>query len=86
MQKYTVYLDTNVQSTKMAEFDTLEQAKAYCDSETKGHDEVADTDNAYEGRGNNFAYEVYHGEPVEVIDGEPSPKPSVYRTRQYYFD
>lgn len=90
--KYTVWCNNNVESNKVSEFETLEEAKAYCDNNTDGYDEVADGDNCYEGRSNNFRYEVYEGEPVEIAydeDGEVDeeknrPKDAVYQTKQYY--
>lgn len=86
-KKYTVWLDNNVESNKVAEFKTLEEAKAYCNGEVAGHDEVADGDNDYECRGNNFHYEVYEGEPINfVYDEDGECKEPVYRTRQYYCD
>lgn len=86
MKKYSVWYNNNIEVTKMAEFDTLEEAKAYCEAETKGYDEVADGDNDYEGRSNNFRYEVYEGEPVEEVDGETISNDPVYQTKQYYCD
>ncbi len=91
---FTVYYNNNVEVFKIKEFPTLEEAKAYCDDETRGYDEVADGDNDYEGRSNNFRYEVYDGEPIEEFfdeDGEVDDektvfKEPVYQTKQYYCD
>ena len=84
--KYSVYYDRNVESFQVAEFDTLEEAVAYCQRETAGYTEVGPNDNCYEGRGNNFAYEVYEGDPIILDeDGDISEaKECVFRTKQYY--
>lgn len=37
--KYSVYYNNNVESNKVAEFDSLEEAKAYCAKNTEGCDE-----------------------------------------------
>ena len=89
MKKYQVYKNRNVEFTKVAEvaeFDTLEEAKVYCSNGTQGYVPVCDGDNNYEGRGNNFRYEVYDGEPV-IIDENGyvvGMKESVYETDWYY--
>lgn len=54
MKKYSVYYNNNVECNKVAEFATLDEAKAYCTENTKGYDEVCAGDNCYEGRSNNF--------------------------------
>lgn len=84
--KYIVYYNRNVESCQVAEFDTLEEAVAYCERETAGYTEVGSNDNCYEGRGNNFAYEVYEGDPIILDeDGDiAETKDYVYRTKQYY--
>ena len=56
MKKYSVYWNNNVECNKVAEFFTLDEAKAYCTENTKGYDEVCAGDNCYEGRSNNFHY------------------------------
>ncbi len=83
--KYTVWYNNNVENNKVAEFEALDEAKAYCNDNTEGYDEVADGDNDYEGRSNNFRYEVYEGEPIETAsDGEDIIKDAIYQTKQYY--
>ena len=62
MKQYKVYWNNNVECNEVAEFDTLGEAKQYCDENTKSYAEVDDRDNCYEGRGNNFCYEVYEGD------------------------
>lgn len=88
MKKYQVYKNRNVEFTKVAEFDTLEEAKVYCDNGTQGYKPVCDGDNNYEGRGNNFRLEVYEGDPVVTYeDGEGEVidlKESIYETNYYY--
>ena len=95
-KKFTVYLDiTNDSITKVAEFDTLQEAKEYCDGETAGRDEVDDRDNDWESNANNFHYEVYEGELIDFVydeDGEVDDektnfdKEPIYQTKQFYFD
>ena len=86
MKKYQVYYNRNVEISNVAEFDTLEEAKSYCDKNAQGYEPVCDEDNNYDGRGNNFRYEVYEGEPVNIDeDGEIiDQKESVYETPLYY--
>ena len=56
----------------------LSKNENYCNENTKGYDPVCDKDNCYEGRGNNFRYEVYEDEPYiinecgEIIDQKES--------------
>ena len=40
--EYSVYYNNNVECNKVAEFDTLDEAKAYCVENTKGYDEIGD--------------------------------------------
>lgn len=85
--KYSVYYNNNVECKKVAEFDSLEEAKAYCAENTKGYDEIGDGDNCYEGRSNNFRYEVYEGDSCIVLDEDGDVadfKDTVYETEQYY--
>lgn len=86
MKKYQVYHDRNVEWTNVAEFDTLEEAKDYCDKGTQGFNRVSDKDNDFEGRGNNFCYKVYEGEPVVLDDAGDVMllNNSVYETQWYY--
>lgn len=92
-KRFTIWYNNNVECTKVAEFDTLDEAKEYCKAETIGYDEVADGDNGYDGRSNNFRYEVYEGEPVvelldedgDVCDEKTIFKKPVFQTKQYYY-
>lgn len=86
MGKYYIYYNNNVEVNKVAEANTLDEAKAYCTENTKGYDEIGDNDNCWDGRSNNFHYEVYDGdkeildEDGDVVDiNEP-----VYETSQFY--
>ena len=45
MGKYYIYYNNNVEVNKVAEANTLDEAKAYCTENTKGHDEIGDNDN-----------------------------------------
>lgn len=82
--KYSVYYNNNVECNKVAEFDTLDEAKAYCVENTKGHDEIGDGDNCYEGRSNNFHYEVYEGDSDVILDEDGDVADFEYQTEQYY--
>ena len=44
MKKYSVYWNNNVECNKVAEFATLDEAKAYCAENTKDYDEIGDGD------------------------------------------
>lgn len=84
--KYSVFYDRNVEVNKVAEFDTLEEATDYCNENTKGYDPVGENDNCWEGRGNNFHYEVYDGEK-EILDEDGDVvdlNEPVYETGQFY--
>jgi len=80
-------MDKNIEFVKVAEFDTLPEAKNYCKENTMGLDEVGDYDNCTDGNGRNFHYEVFDGEPYILDeDGELVKKrESLYETEQYYF-
>lgn len=88
MKQFKVYWNNTVEINLVADFDSLDEAKQYCTDNTKGYDEVGDNDNCWEGRSNNFHYEVYDGdkeildEDGDVVDfNEP-----VYETKQFYCD
>ena len=88
MKQFKVYWNNTVEINLVADFDTLDEAKQYCTDNTKGYGEVGDNDNCWEGRSNNFHYEVYDGdkeildEDGDVVDfNEP-----VYETKQFYCD
>lgn len=88
MKKYQVYWNINVEINKVAEFDTLQEAKKYCYENTKGYNEVCAEDNSWEGRSNNFCYEVYDG-IKEILDEDGDVvdiKEQVYETEHFYFD
>lgn len=78
---YVVYIDNNVEFKKLAQFETLDEAKKYCNLYVKGDTLVDDEDNDYEGRGNNYHLEVYEDGPV---DEEKNLKDTVYETERYY--
>lgn len=66
-------------SRKPAIFETLEEAKSYVESQTKGNQELCseDTDN-----GNNlFCYEIYEG---EMMDEEGNLNDPVFESKIYY--
>ena len=86
MKKYQIYYNNTVEINNVAEFATLDEAKQYCTDNTKGYDEIGDNDNFWEGRSNNFHYEVYDGEK-EILDEDGDVvdfKEPVYMTKQYY--
>ena len=88
MKRFKIYWNNTVETNLVADFDTLEEAKAYCEGNIKEYDPVEDCDNSWEGRSNNFHYEIYDGEK-EILDedgyvvdfNEP-----VYMTNQFYSD
>lgn len=86
MKNFSVYYRTNVESVMVAEFDTLADAVAYCDEETKGCELVADGDNRYENHNISFSYEVFEGNPLELDeDGDVTGlKNPTYETELYY--
>lgn len=49
--KYSVYYNNNVECNHVAEFDTLDEAKAYCVANTKDYDEIGEGDNCGAGWG-----------------------------------
>lgn len=86
MGKYYIYYNNNVEVNKVAEANTLDEAKAYCTENTKGKDEIGDNDNCWEGRSNNFHYEVYDGDK-EILDEDGDVvdiNDPVYETSQFY--
>lgn len=86
MKKHQIYYNNSVEINNVAEFDTLDEAKQYCTDNTKGYDEIGDKDNCWEGRSNNFHYEVYDNEK-EILDEDGDVvdfKEPVYMTKQYY--
>lgn len=88
MGKYYIYYNNNVEVNKVAEANTLDEAKDYCTENTKGHDEIGGNDNCWEGRGNNFHYEVYDGDK-EILDKDGDVvdfNEPVYETKQFYCD
>ena len=86
MKQFKVYWNNTVEINLVADFDTLDEAKQYCTDNTKGYDEIGDKDNCWEGRGNNFHYEVYEGDyEIKDEDGDVVDfKEPVYVTKQYY--
>lgn len=71
MKKYSVYYNNNVECNKVAEFATLDEAKAYCTENTKGYDEVC--------AGDNYIILDEDGDVAEF-------KNTVYETEQFYCD
>ena len=88
MKRFKIYWNNTVEINLVADFDTLEEAKAYCEGNTKEYDPVEDGDNCWEGRSNNFHYEVYDGEK-EILDEDGDVvdfNEPVYMTNQFYCD
>lgn len=85
MKRFTVYTNNNLKINKVAEFDTIEEARGFCVKMTEDCDLVLPGDNNWEARGNNFHCEVFDGEPIEVKEGDITDlKEPVYQTKQYY--
>ena len=88
MKRFKIYWNNTVEINLVADFDTLEEAKAYCEENTKEYDPVEDGDNCWEGLSNNFHYEVYDGEK-EILDEDGDVvdfNEPVYMTNQFYCD
>ena len=88
MKRIKIYWNNTVEINLVADYDTLEEAKAYCEENTREYDPVEDSDNCWEGRSNNFHYEVYDGEK-EILDEDGNVvdlKNPVYETEQFYCD
>lgn len=86
MKRFKVYWNNTVEINLVADFDTLDEAKRYCTENTKGCDEIGDNDNCWEGRSNNFHFEVYDGE-MEILDEDGDVvdlNEPVYETKQFY--
>ena len=69
MKKDSVYWNNNVECNKVAEFATLDEAKAYCAKNTKGYDEVCEGDSCF-----------VLDEDGDVVEF----KNTVYETEQFY--
>lgn len=83
-----VYFCNNVESYEIAAFDTLQEAKSFCEKECEGYEPVHDGDTVDESTPGVKYYEVYEndafkideeGDIVEVED-------PVYRTGWYYYE
>ena len=86
MKKFKVYYDRNVEEVYEAEFDTLKEAKEYCNKWTQCFRRVSDTYNNLEGRGNIFRFKVYEGSPA-ILDCEGYVlilRSSVYATKWFH--
>ena len=64
MKRFKVYWNIIVENNMVADFDTLDEAKHYCDENTKEYEEC--TGNC-EICSDNFCYEVYDGEK-DILD------------------
>jgi hypothetical protein len=86
MKQFRVFYCNNVESTQVADFDTLEQAKQYCAEECKGYEPVRDGDTEYEHHASSKFYEVYDGDPrIFDEDGDLEDfKNPIYRTDCFY--
>ena len=83
---FTIYYSCPVESFEVAKFETLEEAKAYCEKEVQGLEELNESDTDCESRNTNHWYEVYDGEMFEVDeDGEiVRDKDPIFVTKRYY--
>lgn len=83
---FTVYYNCPVESFEVAKFETLEEAKAYCEKEVQGFEELNESDTDCESSNTNHWYEVYDGEMFEVDeDGEIiEDKEPIFVTKRYY--
>lgn len=83
---FTIYYSCPVESFEVAKFETLEEAKAYCEKEVQGLEELNESDTDCESRSTNHWYEVYEGEMFEVDeDGEIiEDNEPIFVTKRYY--
>lgn len=83
---FTVYYNCPVESFEVERFETLEEAKAFCNREVEGLEELDYNDTDCESRNTNHWYEVYDGEMFEVDeDGDiVGDKDPVFVTKRYY--
>ena len=83
---FTVYYNCPVEIFEVAKFETLEEAKAYCEKEVQGLEELNESDTDCESRNTNHWYEVYEGE-YEILDEDGDFldfKEPLYVTKRYY--
>lgn len=91
IKRFQVWMDDNMDYFCVESFDTLDEAKEYCKSNTDGLSIVDDIkDKGYYNHNDNFHYEVYDGAPVVITDdkdGNPLSvaKDSLYDSNQFYF-
>ena len=64
MKRFKVYWNIIVENNMVADFDTLDESKHYCDENTKEYEECTGN---YERGCDNFCYEVYDGEK-DILD------------------
>ena len=64
MKRFKVYWNISVENNMVADFDTLDEAKQYCDENTEGCEEW---ERDYDGCSDYFHYEVYDGEK-DILD------------------
>jgi len=83
---FTIYYSCPVETFEVAKFETLEEAKAFCNREVEGLEELDYNDTDCESRNTNHWYEVYDGEMFEVDeDGDiVGDKDPVFVTKRYY--
>ncbi|WP_315170224.1 hypothetical protein [Alloprevotella tannerae] len=83
---FTVYYNCPVEIFEVAKFETLEEAKAYCEKEVQGLEEIYDNDTDCDSSNTNHCYEVYDGEMFEVDeDGEIiEDNEPIFVTKRYY--
>ena len=88
MKQSSVHYNNNVESNRVADVNTLEQAKQYCLDECDGYESVCNGDTEYEHRATTKHYEVFDGDPY-VLDEDGDVvdfKEPVYETGCYYID
>lgn len=82
MKQFSVYYNTNVECNKVAEFDRLDESKAYCEEQVKGY-EYAGVGCPDETHNISFSLDVYDGSPIneDSLTGLNDP---VFTTGWYY--
>lgn len=87
---YHIFLDRhNSDYVHVADVDSLEEAKEWIASETKGLVKVDDEHNCSDDvfySGKVCHYEVFVGDMVKVVDGEEEPNLNVVYQSEYYYN
>ena len=76
MKRFIVFYSNNVESSEMGSFDTLDEARAYCDEQVRGEEE---SNGDYNDKCLQYCYEVYDSTIEDFFSSDP-----VYATKLYW--